>query len=203
LAELLVIRDAKATGRADCVPGEVSVVKPDKWDWSERERKDFVVIPRPDLTVEQAEAIYLRDAVPDAARAAERDEWQRMMDDRRAALAAAKVAIEATKDATERAAAKGFDDGTLLVDPLTPQEKGALDPAAQKVLTVERIVARAEQAAIDAAVADVVPPDPAKEVPIGVYPTRLRHLDLDALDALGDKATPLDVDLATITKSVR
>lgn len=202
MAELLVIKNPEATGRADCVSGEVCVVKPDGWPWSKLERAEFAIVARPDLTVEEAESLYIQDGVPDVVRAAANAERQRAIDDRKAALAAAEATIIAAKDATAAAAAKAFDAGTLLVDPLTQEEKAVLDPATQKAVTIDRIVDKAEKAAVDAALADVLPPDPTKEIPHGVYPTRLRYIDLAAIDALGDKVTPLDVDLATVTKDV-
>lgn len=199
MAELLVIRHDQ-TSRF--TPGDVIVVKPDGWEWSKLERAEFAVVARPDLSVAEAESLYLQRGVPAEVQATEDAEEARFLLDRKAALVAAKATIEATIEATAAAAAKSFDDGTLLVDPLTPQEKAVLDPAAQKAVTVDRIVAKAERAAIEAAVADVAPFDVTKAVPKGVYPTLLRYIDLAVLDALGDKVTPLDVDLATVTKPV-
>ena len=201
MAELLVILDPKATGRADCVRGEVCVVKPDGWPWTKLERHGFLVLSRPDMTVAEAEAVYLQDGVPDEVRRAAGDEWQRVAGERESALAAAKDSIAASRRATIAATEAAFDAGTLLVEPLTPDEKATLEPGQQKALVVERIADKAEVAAVEQAVRGI-DLDTTKLVPSGVYPDRLRFLDVDALLALGDKVTPLDVDLATNRKTV-
>lgn len=62
MAELLIIINPNADNRE---AGDVCVVKEDGWPWSELERKQFAVVRVP-LTVEEAEAKYLEDGVPQA-----------------------------------------------------------------------------------------------------------------------------------------
>lgn len=200
MAELLVIRHDKTPG---FTPGDVIVVKPDGWKWSDRELfgESFVVIKRPDLSESEAISLYLPDAVPEELRAAEAVEWKRCADEKAAALAAIEPQLDAVRRATARTAEAAFDTDTLLVDPLSPAEKAVLGPAQQKALAVDRIAEKAVAAVVEDAVSEIVF-DGTKLVPRGVYPQRLRGIDLESLAALGDKATLLDVDLATATRKV-
>lgn len=62
MAELLTIITPNADNRQ---AGDVCVVQEDGWNWSELERKLFVVVKVP-MTVEEAEAKYLKTGVPDS-----------------------------------------------------------------------------------------------------------------------------------------
>lgn len=60
MAELLIIINPNASNRE---AGDVCVIQEDGWPWSELERKQFVVVRVP-LTKEEAEAKYLKPAIP-------------------------------------------------------------------------------------------------------------------------------------------
>lgn len=80
MAELLVIRHDKTPG---FTPGDVIVVKPDGWEWSDRERNggSFTVVEVPGMSVEDAEVKFLTDGTPPEVRKAQRDEWARFQAD--------------------------------------------------------------------------------------------------------------------------
>ncbi len=68
-------------GLANHVGGEVIVVEDDSHVFSELEHRQFGVLDVPGLSVKDARERYLRDGVPDAARAADRAEHERFVAD--------------------------------------------------------------------------------------------------------------------------
>lgn len=198
--EIAFIKNPAGTGRRDCVRGEASVVKPLGNPWSPIERAEYEIVVALDLTVAEAQDLYCKTGTPDAAAQAEIAEIQRHRSDCTAARLAAAAVIEDAGRAAELDAAQKIDLGFPVKDVLTETEKAVLTTKERKDLTVARLGREARAAADQEAIKDVAPIDPATKIAPYQYPTRLRHIDIDALD--GKPKTAEELAAITTVKEV-
>lgn len=199
MARLLVIRNAQATGRADCVAGEVSIVKPNGSAFSALEQSGFTIIDCPLMPVATAEDIYLR-RVPQLRIDVELAEAQRVRDDSAAAVTAASAELDEAEQTARQAASDAFDFGFLLV-PLNAQELTLTTEQRRAIVMLRHgaIVRRRKRR--DVILRDVTPFDETKRVRPERWPLRKRHIDLAAYDANPGSKTPAQLAAMTVTKS--